>query len=404
MISFPAAQMSSQKKINTGFSFRNKVVLIKGGSEYFHTLEQMIRNATHFIQLQVYIFEHDSTGMKVAESLIEAAMKGVKIQLLFDGYASANLSPELIRKMRNAGIRLRFFEPLFKSKRFYFGRRLHHKILVCDGTSALVGGINISDRYNDLPGSPAWMDWALHIEGEAAYELNKVCNHLYARREEEILLPMMNDLNRIMNQEMKCPIRIRRNDWVKNLNQISASYMEMLKKAKEEIIFLSSYFIPSTFFRREMIKALQRGVKIKLILAGRSDVGIAKNAERFLYRWAFRNGIEIYEYKHNILHGKMAICDGEMITLGSYNINEISAKASVELNIDVEEKTFASNVVKVLNKIMINECEKMSPEDYGRSIFDQLFQWMSYEIYKLVFTIFTFYFKKEKRVQPLSST
>jgi cardiolipin synthase len=151
-----------------------------------------------------------------------------------------------------------------------------------------------------------------------------------------------------------------------------------------------------------MIKALQRGVKIKLILAGRSDVGIAKNAERFLYRWAFRNGIEIYEYKQNILHGKMAVYDRKMITLGSYNINDISAKASIELNVDVEEKIFATNAQEILNKIMINECEKMSQELYARSIFDQLSQWFSYEIYKIVFTIFTFYFKKDKRMQPLS--
>jgi len=369
---------------------------------YFDTLHQMIRNARHFIQIQVYIFEHDATGVNVAESLISSAKKGIKIQILLDGYASANLSQDLIRKMRNSGIDLRFFEPLFKSKRFYFGRRLHHKVVVCDGTTSLVGGINISDRYNDMPGAPGWLDWAIKIEGEASLELNKVCNHLFAKNETEYLHPTFSEPQQLALGQVNCPIRIRRNDWVKNLNQISASYMEMLRYAKQEIIFMSSYFIPSTFFRKEMIKALQRGVKIKLILAGRSDVGIAKNAERFLYRWALRNGIEIHEYKHNILHGKMAVCDGKIATLGSYNINDISAKASIELNIDIDEKIFAANVQDALNSIMINECEKIGPEDHGKSIFYQFSQWLSYEVYKLIFTLFTFYFKKDKRIHPRS--
>jgi len=157
--------MSSKKKINTAYSFKNTVTLVKGGRDYFSTLNEMIRSARSFIQLQVYIYDSDETGLEVAKNLIAAAEKGVSIHILLDGYASRSLSSDLIKEMREAGIRLRFFEPLFKSKRFYFGRRMHHKILVCDGINALVGGMNISNRYNDLPGSPAWLDWAIKIKG-----------------------------------------------------------------------------------------------------------------------------------------------------------------------------------------------------------------------------------------------
>lgn len=388
--------MSSQKKINTAYSFKNTVTLIKGGREYFSNLNEMIKSARSFIQLQVYIYENDQTGLEVAKNLIAAAEKGVRIHILLDGYASGSLSYDLIREMREAGIRLRFFEPLFKSKRFYFGRRMHHKILVCDGTKALVGGMNISDRYNDLPGRPAWLDWAVMIEGEAALELNKVCNQLFVKKENEYLYPEKKDEEAIIANKINCPVRIRRNDWVKNLNQISASYMEMLRNAEKEITLMSSYFIPSSFFRRELTRALQRGLKIRLILAGRSDVGIAKNAERYLYRWALRNGIEIYEYKFNILHGKIAAADQRQVTLGSYNINDISARASIEMNIDVEDATFSKSVTAELEKIIMNECIQVADEAYRRNLFDQFMQWLSYEIYKITFTLFTFYFKKEK--------
>ena len=353
--------------------------------------------AKHFIQLQVYIFEADEIGNKIAQLLRNAALKGVTVQVLLDGYASRNLSPDLISSMRNVGIRLRFFEPIFKSSHFYFGRRLHHKILVCDGISALVGGINISDRYNDLPGSPAWLDWAVKIDGEASLELRKVCNRLFARKESEWVYVDAEKNNDFLLKKTHCPIRIRRNDWVKNLNQVSATYMEMLRNAKEEITIMSSYFIPSTFFRRQMVQALKRGVKIRLILAGISDVGIAKLAERFFYQWALRNNIEIYEYKHNILHGKMAVCDKNWVTLGSYNINDISAKASIELNIDIDNLAFAQNALDSLNHIILQDCMRVSKDQYKKGVLEKLSQWASFEIYKSIFSLFTFYFKKERK-------
>jgi cardiolipin synthase len=134
--------------------------------------------------------------------------------------------------------------------------------------------------------------------------------------------------------------------------------MGMFKNAENDIIIMSSYFIPGSFFKKNIIKALNRGVNIKLILAGMSDVGIAKYAEKYLYRWAIRHGIEIYEYKHNVLHGKIAVSDKTFVTAGSYNINDISALASVELNLDIQEKAFATHVDNVLRDIIINECVK----------------------------------------------
>jgi cardiolipin synthase len=389
--------MSSNRKINTSYTFHNRVNLVKGGEMYFKTMSEMITKAQSFIQLQVYIFEADHTGKKIAQQLIDAASNGVNVQVLLDGYASRNLSVDLISDMRAAGIRLRFFEPIFKSSQFYFGRRLHHKILVCDGISALVGGINISDRYNDMPGAPGWLDWAVKVDGEAALELQKVCNRMFARKDNEWNLLVTGEKNVPLWGEMHCPVRIRRNDWVKNLNQVSATYMKMLRNAKAEIIIMSSYFIPSSFFRRQMAQALKRGVKIRLILAGRSDVGIAKYAERFLYQWALRNNVEIFEYKHNILHGKMAVCDRNWVTLGSYNINDISAKASIELNIDIEDAGFAESTLETLNQIILQGCEKVIKNEHKKGIPERLAQWFAYEIYKSMITLFTFYFKKEKK-------
>lgn len=390
--------MSSAAKIKTIFTLHNKAELIRGGKAYFSTLHDMIDNAKRTIQLQVYIFEEDETGMAVASRLIKAANRGVQVQVLLDGYASRGLSGSFKNMLRENGIRLRFFEPILKGWNYYFGRRLHHKVVVCDGMFALVGGINISDRYNDTPGSTAWLDWAIKVEGEASYELYKLCNQYYAQKPEDRLALTRQEIIKNLNVNFHCPIRIRRNDWVMGRNQISASYMEMFRDASSEIIIMSSYFIPSAFFRNNIIKALKRGVKIKLILAGISDVGIAKHAERYLYRWAVRHGIELYEYNHNILHGKIAVADGKMVTIGSYNINDISALASIELNLDVEDAAFSTIVNQQLMNIIKNDCRRISPisviRTYRRS--ERVLQWAAYETVRLLFNLFTFYFTKKR--------
>jgi cardiolipin synthase len=166
---------------------------------------------------------------------------------------------------------------------------------------------------------------------------------------------------------------------------------------------MSSYFIPGAFFKRNIIKALSRGINIKLILAGISDVGIAKYAEKYLYRWAIRHGIEIYEYKRNILHGKIAVSDNRFVTVGSYNINDISAFASIELNVDIENKEFAAGVSQTLINIIENECERVSAIKTIKSfsLLEKVTHWLSYELFRMIFTLFTFYFRKNRRPTQL---
>jgi len=391
--------MYSNNKIKSAYSLHNKVTLIKGGSAYFNCLENLIKEATQSIQLQVYIFEDDYTGNLVADQLIKASRSDIKVQVLLDGYASNGLSNAFRKKMKDAGIKLRFFEPILKSRNFYFGRRLHHKVLVVDGKKALVGGINISDRYNDLPGQTAWLDWAILIDGEAAFDLHKLSNMFYAKKEKDKIFLDNKDIMKQLNLHFNCCVSIRRNDWVMNKSEISASYMKMLRNAKDHIIMMSSYFIPGNFFKKNIIKALNRGVNIKIIVAGRSDVGISKYAEKYLYRWAIRHGVELYEYKHNILHGKIAVADRNFVTVGSYNINDISALASIELNVDVEDGLFAESTEKILKNIIENECERVRPLEIlkNQKTYEKILQWFSYELFRLIFMLFTFYFKRKKK-------
>jgi cardiolipin synthase len=306
--------MSSGGAIKTfsGYTENNRIELVRGGRKYFEQLCKMISQAQESIHLQTYIFADDETGKCVVENLILAARKNVSIHIVADGYASQGIS-SLIRKLTDAGIHFRFFEPIFKSRHYYFGRRLHHKLLVVDTRYALVGGINLSNNYNDMPDEPAWLDFALYAEGEIAKNLCVLCwktwNGYPARMKDTPCEEKALQFNIIAAEA--CLVRMRRNDWVRRKNEISRSYREIFRKADHQIIMVSSYFLPGKEFRRNIRKAVHRGVAIKLVLAGASDVWIAKQAERHMYRWLLRNKIEIYEYQPSILHAKMAICDAK---------------------------------------------------------------------------------------------
>lgn len=390
--------MSSGKKTRgSEYTSLNRVKLVQGGKPYFDCLLRLIENAQESIHLQTYIYDDDKTGQAVAHALKAAVKRGVQVYVMADGYASRVMSRAFVNDLRKTGVQFRFFDPLFKSRNFYFGRRLHHKVVVIDARFALVGGVNIANRYNDLPAQPAWLDFALYIEGEAATQLCVLCwktwnnypitlntgpcDHKYTT----FTIP----------SGEQCDVSMRRNDWVRRKNEISSTYVNMLRNARSHIIILCSYFLPGYVIRRHLADAAKRGVKITVITASTSDVPITKYAERYMYNWLLRNKITLYEYQPTILHGKIAVCDSEWLTIGSYNINNISAYASIELNMNVKNAAFARQTEKILLDIIEKDCVLITPEWQKRSEnpVRRLAEWISHQFIKLILYLSTFYYK-----------
>lgn len=390
----------TNQNITTGYTTGNKISVIRGGKDYFDLLLQLISKAIDTIHLQVYIFDDDETGGLIANALKAAAARGVAVYLLADGYASQVMSASFLNQLQEAGVHFRFFEPIFKSKNFYFGRRMHQKIFVADAAVALVGGINITNRYNDMPGKPAWLDYALYMHGPVAKELCVLCWKTWNGFTPQTRFEPCNEKAMVfdLQNEVTGMLKVRRNDWVRRKNEISASYIKMLREARSHITILCSYFLPGKIIRKLLSKAAKRGVRIKIITAGVSDVRVAKNAERWMYDWLLRNNIELYEYQPAVLHGKVAVCDGEWLTIGSYNVNNISAYASIELNIDVFNSPLPATMNNMLEQIIQNDCITITKEkhQHSKNIFKQFIRWCSYQFIRMLFYMLTFYFKQRR--------
>jgi len=383
------------------YTSRNRISLVHSGEDYFSLLFKLIEKANQVIHLQTYIYEDDETGRKVAQGLKDAVKRGVSVYLHVDGYASQKLRGKFRTDLEQAGIHFKFFEPLLKSRHFYFGRRLHQKIFVADGLFSLVGGLNIGDRYNDMPDEKAWYDVALYSEGEVSYQLHLLCNAMWRKRrklKDRIHKKEIEEFCDSIPKDERQMIRVRQNDWVKRKSEVWNTYRTLFAQANESITIMSSYFLPGRTYRKLLSRASARGVKVKVILAGKSDVAVSKNAERYLYDWLLRKNIEIYEFETTVLHAKMSVADRDMVTVGSFNVNNISAYASLELNLDVKSKEFASHINDVMDEIIANDCKPVTVENYRSStnIFRKLWQKICYTFVNAMLTLFTFYFKQEE--------
>ncbi len=380
---------------NAALSTTKNVVLVHSGEDYFMRLEKMILDAKTEIHIQTYIFDYDTTGKKIISALTIAASRNVKIFLLLDGFGSLSFPEEVIDALSKIGIEIRIFSPFFSANSLYIGRRLHHKIAVVDSKTALIGGINIADKYHGTQKTLPWLDYAVEINDEnISKSLHELCRDMYfknriIRRKKIITLYEKSNIN---------SVSVLQNDWLKRKNEIFRSYINKISTAEKEIVIVSSYFLPGKKLIKALKKASQNKVTIKLILSGISDVPMARRASCHLYSKLLRYNIELYEWKKSVLHGKIAVIDSNWATIGSFNLNNLSSFASIEMNVAIDSSEFAAIYLLHLREIM-DQCERITPETLKirDGLPTKLANWLSYWTARTIEIIVTYLPQKRFR-------
>lgn len=364
------------------------IELVHSGEDYFFRLQRIISSAKSEIHLQTYIFDNDSTGIKIANALKEAASRNVKVYVLLDSYGSSSLSSKFIKDLILCGINIRFFSPFFSSNNLYLGRRLHHKIVVVDGHIILIGGINISDKYHGTPSKEAWLDYAVQVENKPIAEsVEQLCKNIYLKKKRT----QRKNINFHFHSVEDGSVRIIQNDWLKRKNEIESSYIRSIREAKKEVIIVGSYFLPGRRLTNALKDTSRKGVKIKLILAGISDVPIIRRATCYLYSSLLKVNIELYEWNRSVLHGKAALIDNSWVTIGSFNLNHLSSYGSIEMNVVINSEKFADHFKLNLENI-IHESENMTVEQLKiqSRFFTKIINWLSFQIVRLGLVIVTY--------------
>jgi cardiolipin synthase len=344
--------------VNVDWTDQNTIALLHNGADYFPALCQAINEARISVQLETYIFILDRTGERVLQCLEQAARRGVNVRLIVDGFGSASTATVLRERMRQAGGECAIYRPeppwyrrlVFSRKRL---RRLHRKMTVIDGKMAFVGGINIIDDYDDIDpydGIPApRYDFAVRVEGPLVS---------YAIYAQELLWMRVNwgklhrhpkNWSRVRKMWSRKPVSeavgqqraaLVLRDNVRYRQTFERAYLYGIQQAKHDILIANAYFFPGSQFRRALLQAAARGVRVRLLLQGKIEYHLQYYATRSLYDQLLQGDIEVYEYMPSYLHAKVVVID-DMAMVGSSNLDPFSLLLAREANVIVDDVHFA---------------------------------------------------------------
>ena len=361
------------------------IELVHSGEDYFLRLKEIINKAEKEIHLQTYIFENDETGNLIANCLKEAAQRKVNVYILLDAYGSVALPDSFAQDLRNHDIQLRFFSPLFSLNNFYIGRRMHHKVVVADGSMALIGGINIGDKYHGNVNTEPWLDYAVQLYCPAAEDLQKLCSDYFFKKGSS------RKIKPVLHSAGDALIGVLQNDWLQGKTEVCDAYTRAISNAEKEIVIVGSYFLPGSKLTKALKKACNNGIKTNVILAGTSDVPLVRRATKHLYASLLNHNIKIYEWNKSVVHGKAAMVDNNWSIVGSFNMNSLSCYGSIEMNVEIQSSEFAEKLRSDFEKV-ISECNEITMETLKErsGIFINLGNWVSYQIVRTSIFFLTF--------------
>ena len=377
------------------FLHGNRLTLLHSGVEYFPALEAAIAEARSAVFLETYIYAGDATGRRITRALCEAASRGVEVRVLVDGYGSRDMPEELVEDLRTAGARLLVFRPEifpFPWRRERL-RRLHRKLAVADERVAFVGGINVIDDFDTPRQKPPRYDYAVRIEGPLVGAVREEAVRLWnrialARLERRWRVAHPHHVPRLPPRgSQKAAFVVRDN--LRHRRDIEDAYLEAIGSARQEIIIASAYFFPGRRFRRALVAAAGRGVRVALLLQGRVEYLLLHNASRALYGMLLEAGVEIYEYHRSFLHAKVAVVDGHWATVGSSNIDPFSLLLAREANVMVEDRRFAAELRASLRAAIEQGARVVAKTRWFRQpLWQRIPYWIGYGLARFAIGVF----------------
>ena len=376
-------EVKSHKKLarlllndNSPLSGNNDVKLLLNGENKFPEVIEALKAAQHHIHMEYYIFENDNIGNQVKDILIQKAQAGVQVRFIYDDFGSRSIRHSLVKELIAGGVEAypfyKIFFVVFSNRTNY---RNHRKIIVVDGCTGFVGGINVSDRYiNDgINKNPVfWRDTHLRINGPGVFYLQYlfICDWNFAASQHLKLLPDFFCTSKSDNG--KAVVQIAASGPDSSTPTIKLSLMEVLGMANEEVLITTPYFIPGETVLDAINMACLSGVKIKLLVPLKSDSFIVNTAARSYYAAVLDCGVEVYLYKKGFVHAKTIVADGQLAIIGSANMDH----RSFELNFEVNSMIYDAKIAGELKAAFLNDikdAKKINPATWKkRTLFKQL--------------------------------
>lgn len=366
------------KHTQSPLTANNEVKLLINGEEKFPEVIKALIEAKHHIHLEYYIYEDDEIGRQIEKILIDKASEGVMVRFVYDDFGSHSIKRNLAKRLAENGVKV---FPFLKINFILFANRInyrnHRKIIIVDGQTAFVGGINVSDRYINRSNSKQfWRDTHLRIDGMGVHYLQYLflCDWNFCSNEKlqpnEQFFPGENSMAGFGNKV----VQIVASGPDSETPTILFSVLKAINLAADEILITSPYFIPGESLTDALVIASLSGVSVKLLVPGVSDSILVNAAAKSYYSELLKAGVEIYLYNKGFVHSKTMVTDGKIAMVGTANMDY----RSFDLNFEVNAIVYDEEVAKQLRMIFfedISHAEKIDPfKWHSRSGFRQLLE------------------------------
>lgn len=339
---------------NAILTTNSEVKVLKNGTETFPEIFQTIESAKHHIHLEYYIVEDDTIGNYLRELLIRKAHEGVEVRFIYDDVGSWELRKKWLRTMSDAGVKVDCFMrvryPMLTSKVNY---RNHRKILVVDGNTAFVGGLNFADRYQDgVPGIGPWRDTHLKVTGGAATALQIIFMADWYFVSKEILKgvkyfkPFESGIGKLVQISASGPD----SDW----ESIGQAYFSAIASATDFVYISSPYLMPPPDIVTALKTSALGGIDVRIIVPGKSDAITPKWGTNSYIEELLEAGVKVYFYKAGFIHSKVIVVDGVFSSVGTANLDF----RSLETNFEVNAMIYDEEIAGILANQFLDDQEK----------------------------------------------
>lgn len=322
------------------------------GDDMLQSLLSAMENATNHIHVQFYIFEEDAIGNIVKDVLIKKAREGVKVRVIYDHVGCWSVKHEFYEEMEREGVEIypfrKVYFPFFTSRVNF---RNHRKIVVIDGRIGFVGGMNLALRYFRKDKGQFWRDTHLRLEGRAVYGLQYtfLSDWMFVSQQQVRSVNFFPELP--ANNGLLCQIVHSEpsNTW----ENIMMGFMQLILQAKQYCYIQTPYFLPTDCMLKAMQTAALSGVDVRLMIPGHSDSILPHLGSQSYLEDVLRAGVRVYVYKEDFLHAKTLVCDDEVATVGSTNMDFRSFEHNFEVNAFIYNSDFA----KRSREIYVNDMQ-----------------------------------------------
>ncbi|MCE2832476.1 MAG: phospholipase D-like domain-containing protein, partial [Oxalobacteraceae bacterium] len=372
------------------YSHGNQLSLLHRGEQFFPALIDACESALVEIYLETYIFSLDATGLRVKTALLNAARRGVAVQLIVDWLGTGDDTIEQLRlELEPTGVRVVVFNPWFKRGIV----RMHRKIAVIDQRIAFLGGLNINDDLIADDGSAAplpaarW-DFAVTVSGPLVQAIHAEVLAQWERLEPKPLITRLQGIRAyVSNRQAWRAVEVAEaafvvRDNLRNRQAIQRALLQALGRARSSALLVTPYFAPGRKLRKAMIHAAQRGVEVVLLIGVGQFVMQDAVAQSF-YPRLVRAGVTIVEYRHTQLHGKLAVIDGEWATVGSSNFDGLSLFVNHEANIVVRDSAFAKSLQQMIREAVVEGVVITAADVAQLSLPRRVWNRFAYGLYRL---------------------